>query len=75
MQATMPTKTKWTPKEIAEVLDRHPESIRINLRNGDLKGHKMGREWIVLAKDLRAWLGSDLFDAFFGDASTGDGAA
>lgn len=62
----MPRKT-YTPKDIAKATDRHPESIRRNLREGDLRGNKMGNEWIVTAAALKEWLGDELFDVYFGD--------
>ena len=56
---------KYTPKDIADVTDRHPESIRRKLRSGDLKGHKMGGEWIVFPGALRDWLGEEVFEGLF----------
>jgi hypothetical protein len=55
----------YSPKDIAEATGRHPESIRRNLRNGDIEGHKMGSEWVVTADSLRDWLGEDLFEVYF----------
>ena len=34
----------YRPKDIADATGRHPESIRHNLRDGDIEGHKMGGE-------------------------------
>jgi hypothetical protein len=75
MPATMPKPKTYTPDEIAEVLDRHPESIRRNLREGDLHGFKVGGAWVVTPDALRDWLGDEAFGVFFAEASTGDGAA
>jgi len=56
----------YTPQDIADATGRHPESIRRNLREGDLRGNKMGNEWIVTPDALRDWLGDELFDVYFG---------
>lgn len=56
----------YSPKDIAEATGRHPESIRRNLRDGDIEGHKMGSEWVVTADALHDWLGEELFDIYFG---------
>lgn len=57
----------YSAQEIADATGRHPESIRRNLRNGDIEGHKMGREWVVTPDSLREWLGDELFEIYFGD--------
>ena len=54
-----------TVDEVAERLDRHPESIRRNLRKGQLEGEKWSRQWIItdqarlrqLSCVKRQWLG------------------
>lgn len=56
----------YSPKDIADATGRHPESIRRNLRNGDIEGHKMGGEWVITSDALRDWLGDDLFEIYFG---------
>ena len=55
----------YSPQDIADATGRHPESIRRNLREGDLRGNKMGNEWVVTPDALRDWLGNELFDVFF----------
>lgn len=55
----------YTPKDIAEATGRHPESIRRHLRNEELKGHKMGGEWIVFPDALREWLGDEVYEGLF----------
>lgn len=56
----------YRPKDIADATGRHPESIRRNLRDGDIEGHKMGGEWVVTPDALQKWLGDDLFEIYFG---------
>jgi hypothetical protein len=56
----------YSPKDIADATGRHPESIRRNLRDGDIEGHKMGSEWVVTPDALQKWLGDDLFEIYFG---------
>lgn len=71
MQATMSTERKrtYSTQEIAEAMDRHVNSIRRNLQRGDLRGHKLGNEWVVTADALREWLGEELFGIYFGDSA------
>ena len=59
-------KRKYSTKEIAEAMDRHVNSIRRNLQQGDLEGHKQGNEWIVTPAALRDWLGDEVFEIYFG---------
>jgi hypothetical protein len=61
--------TRYTPKDIADATGRHPESIRRNLREGDIKGHKIGGEWIVFPDGLREWLGDEVFENLFPEAN------
>lgn len=45
-----------TTEEAAEILDYHPEYVRHLLRNGRLKGRKLGIFWLVdpdSAEELR----------------------
>jgi len=58
----------YSPRDIAEATDRHPESIRRYLRDGDIEGHKMDGEWVVTPKALRDRVGEDLFEIYFGEA-------
>jgi len=55
----------YSPKDIAEITGRHPESVRRHLRSGDLEGHKMGAEWIVFPDGLRDWLGDEVYENLF----------
>jgi len=64
MPATMET---YNPQEIADRLGRHVNSIRRNLREGDLEGEKFQNEWIVTDKALREWLPEALYRNHFGE--------
>ncbi|MCS3937347.1 IS30 family transposase [Salinibacter ruber] len=62
----MPTVMKtYTPEEIAERLDRHVNSIRRNLRKGQIEGQKFSGEWIVTEDALREWLPAPLYENHF----------
>lgn len=56
----------YSAAEIAEALDRHPESIRRNLRDGDLEGEKFSNEWIVTEEALQEWLPHPMYERHFG---------
>ena len=56
----------YSPQDIADATGRHPESIRRNLRESDIRGHKMGSEWVVTPDALQEWLGDELFEIYFG---------
>lgn len=63
---TMPTVMKtYTPEEIAERLDRHVNSIRRNLRKGQIEGQKFSGEWIVTEEALQEWLPPALYEKHF----------
>lgn len=62
MPTTMET---YNPQEIADRLGRHVNSIRRNLREGDLKGEKFQNEWIVTEKALKEWLPEALYQNHF----------
>lgn len=64
---TMPQNRTYSAAEIAEALDRHPESIRRNLREGDLEGEKFSNEWIVTEEALQEWLPAPIFREHFGN--------
>ena len=46
----------YTVEQAAEQLQVDPESIRIWLRSGKLKGNKVGRLWRIKERDLEAFL-------------------
>jgi ATP-dependent Lon protease len=60
--------TTYTPEEIAERLDRHVNSIRRNLRKGQLEGEKWSNEWIVTDEALQEWLPVPVYQEHFGEA-------
>lgn len=64
--------TTPSAEQIAERLGRHPESIRRNLREGDLKGQRFGKEWVVADEALRGWLPTPLYEEAFGDTDQGE---
>ena len=38
--------------DVAEALGKHPQTVRILMRNGDLPGKKIGRHWYVLESEF-----------------------
>jgi excisionase family DNA binding protein len=65
MPATM-SNTTYSPQEIADRLGRHVNSIRRNLREGELKGEKFSNEWIVTEEALQEWLPAPIYREHFG---------
>jgi len=66
----MPT-TVYSPEEVAEALDRHPESIRRNCRKGQLDGTKWSGEWVISKEALEEWLPAPVYrDAFGGEVES-----
>ena len=65
----MPTKT-YTVDEVADRLDRHVESIRRNLRKGQLEGQKWSNQWVVTEDALKEWLPMPIYEDAFGPAET-----
>lgn len=57
----------YTVDEVSERLDRHPESIRRNLRKGQLEGEKWSRQWIITDQALRDWLPEAIYRETFGE--------
>ena len=43
-------------KEVANILQFHPATVREYLREGKIKGIKLKKEWRVLREDLTDWL-------------------
>jgi excisionase family DNA binding protein len=64
MPATM-SNTTYSPQEIADRLSRHVNSIRRNLREGELKGEKFSNEWIVTEEALQEWLPAPIYREHF----------
>lgn len=48
----------FTPEEAATVAHCHPETVRVALRNGDLKGTqaKVHGRWLVREDRLDSWI-------------------
>jgi len=65
----MPTQT-YTADEVADRLGRHTESIRRNLRKGQLEGEKWSNKWVVTDEALQEWLPGPVYEDAFGTEST-----
>lgn len=46
----------YSVDDVANRLERHPESIRRNLRKGQLEGQKWQGQWVIPDESLREWL-------------------
>ena len=46
----------YTPEEIAEILKVEPDTIRRYLRDGKLKGFKVGNHWRIKEEDLQEFI-------------------
>lgn len=47
--------TLYDAAELAKLLGIHDQTARILLRNGTLKGKKLGKKWYMREEDLRAY--------------------
>jgi excisionase family DNA binding protein len=56
----------YSADEVAERLDRHTESIRRNLRKGQLDGKKWSNKWVIPEDALKEWLPEEIFEQKFG---------
>lgn len=45
-----------TTEEAAKKLEYHVEHVRRMLREGDLRGEKVGRTWLVLRQSVRDYI-------------------
>lgn len=56
----MPIKFKdsqlYSVKDLTKILPITPESIRAYLREGRIKGHKIGKNWYVTKENIEAFL-------------------
>jgi excisionase family DNA binding protein len=52
----IPIDSYLTPREIAELLDVHLNTVLYWLQNGNLKGVKIGRRWRVKPEWLREFI-------------------
>jgi len=46
----------YTPEEAAKILKLSPKTVRKYLREGELKGAKLGKEWRITEEQLREFL-------------------
>jgi excisionase family DNA binding protein len=52
-------KMYYSVDEAAEILNLHPHTVRIYVREGKLAGRKIGKEWRIPRTSLNALLGED----------------
>jgi excisionase family DNA binding protein len=48
--------TMYTIDQIAKTLDLHPKTVRRFIREGKLKGNKVGGQWRVMENDLKVFM-------------------
>ena len=46
----------FSVKEVAELLGRHPKTIRRWIRAHELRAMKLGRDWLIGREDLKRFL-------------------
>ncbi|MBA7487294.1 hypothetical protein ES707_22857 [subsurface metagenome] len=49
-------KKLYSIRELAKILPVTPLTIRKYIREGKIKGHKIGKNWYVIKEDLEAFL-------------------
>ena len=52
-------KMYYSIDEAAEILDLHPRTVRIYVREGKLSGKKIGKEWRISRSALNTFLGGE----------------
>lgn len=50
------SKPFYSVKDVADILDRHPKTIRRWIEAGDLRAIKTGRDWRISRDDFRRFL-------------------
>ena len=46
----------YSVKEVADILDMNPETIKRYIHKKELKAYKIGREWRIKESDLKEFL-------------------
>ena len=46
----------YSVKEVAEILDMNPETIKRYIHREELKAYKIGREWRIKVSDLEEFV-------------------
>lgn len=46
----------YNTEDLAEILDLHVVTVRRMIKEGDIKGKKVGRKWIVTENQLQRYL-------------------
>lgn len=49
----------YTADQVAEILNLHPKTVRKFIRLGRLKARKLGKQWRIMEKDLKLFLGDE----------------
>jgi excisionase family DNA binding protein len=45
-----------SPKRVAQALDVSPKIVRSLIRDGQIRAHRIGRQWRVFGSDLQEYL-------------------
>lgn len=53
----------WTPDEVAEIMSVKEETVRSWLRNGYMRGVKIGKFWRIPEEDLKDFIEERLKEA------------
>lgn len=46
----------FTPKELSTILHMHPKTVQEKIRKGEIKGVKLGKQWIVTEEEVERLL-------------------
>jgi excisionase family DNA binding protein len=66
----------FTVDQVAEQLALHSKTVRRFIQEGALKAHKVGKQWRIMGKDLRSFIGHEPpGEAAAGQAVTGSSGA
>ena len=60
-------KKAWSVGEIAQIVGRHPDTVRNEIRRGRLRVGRLGGQIIVTYSALAAWLGEECARDLFGE--------
>lgn len=61
----------YSVEELSEILDLHPKTVQRFIREGKIRGRKIGRSWKVNHKDLRDFAHAELSTETISENRTG----
>lgn len=49
----MAIKVVYSAKELAEIVEVDPQTVRRWIRDGEVKAHKIGRKWFITEEEFK----------------------